>query len=156
MLRVRIARKSDIKDIFKWRNHETTIKMSHSTELVDWQRHCKWFESTLVNQNKCVLICTTLDGGTKVAVVRFEVSDDIATISLNLSPSMRGRGLAKDCIRDSTAYLNSVHNEVSLVKAEIKSMNVASRKAFEGAGFTFCSELNDILYYEFLLLKPDI
>lgn len=157
MLKVRVADESDSKDIFEWRNDLATRHMSHTRDLVDWQEHSRWFESTLRNECSCLLICTIMKSGEKVAVVRFDIDDTVALISINLAPSMRGKGMSKACIDQSIAYLNSVHTMISVIEAEIMSRNVASRKAFENAGFTFDRELDDVSFYRLPvgLVKPE-
>ena len=42
---VRLASKSDIKDIYEWRNDKITRQMSINSNIVKWENHTKWFEN---------------------------------------------------------------------------------------------------------------
>ena len=46
-IKIRNAKENDTKDIFEWRNDEITREMSHSSEIIEWENHCKWFLSSL-------------------------------------------------------------------------------------------------------------
>lgn len=47
MINIRLVRKKDSKDIFEWRNDEITRKLSHKTDVVGWNGHCKWLIRSL-------------------------------------------------------------------------------------------------------------
>ena len=94
MLSVRLANLSDSKEVFNWRNDKTTRKMSHTNNIINWEEHNHWFGSNLDNNSQCLLICCIEETHEKVAAVRFNLQNNIAIISINLSPSMRGKGFA--------------------------------------------------------------
>lgn len=148
---VRRATETDSKVIFAWRNDETTRAMSRTTDEVEWEEHNKWYEATLKNQNHCLLMCSNAKTHQQVAVVRFDVDGEVAVISINLSPFMRGKGLATICLREAVAYFSSIYKSVSRIEAEIKPINIASRKAFEGAGFCFQKESDGMGLFEYLV-----
>ena len=54
---VRLATDKDSKNIFDWRNDTLTRSMSHSTEIIDWEQHKKWFASSLDSENRLLVIC---------------------------------------------------------------------------------------------------
>lgn len=146
-LRVRLADFTDSADIFMWRNDETTRAMSHSTDLVGWEEHGAWYRATLNNPQCYVLICLCATTHEKVAVVRLNVANKAAMISINLSPVMRGKGLAGICLSDAIAYFASLNTGVACIEAEVKPINVASCKAFEKASFCVDEERDDIVRY---------
>jgi RimJ/RimL family protein N-acetyltransferase len=148
MPNVRAAEEKDSLDIYEWRNDELTRQMSHTTDLVEWEGHSKWFAASLKNESRLLAICEEVESTSKVAVVRFDVVNDRALISINLSPSMRGKGLAKGCLSKSIIFFKSLFPNVSYIDAKIKSFNTASKRSFEAAGFVFIKELDDVLYYE--------
>ena len=146
---VRRADERDSRDIFDWRNDELTVEMSHTTDVVEWDGHSRWFAASLTDHNKLLVICEEEITAEKVAVVRFDVEDDRALISINLSPLMRGKGKAKACLKDAIQYFISVYPNVGSIDAEIKSVNVASQRSFEGVGFELVKREADILVFEY-------
>ena len=91
MPNVRKANESDSRDIFEWRNDELTRQMSHTTDLVEWDGHSAWFAASLANTKRLLVICEDESTDEKVAIVRFDIEDERALISINLSPQMRGK-----------------------------------------------------------------
>lgn len=149
MLSVRRADEADSKDIFEWRNDELTRKMSHATDRVEWDGHCRWFASSLANEERLLLICETKDGSQKVGIVRFDFNDQNALISINLSPAMRGRGYAKQCLLEAIVYFKAQYLNSFPIVAEIKVQNLASKYTFEGVGFELTYVEGDVLHYRY-------
>ena len=148
MLHVRRAEEKDSKDIFDWRNDELTRQMSHTIDLFEWDGHSKWFSSSLTNENRLLVVCQNKITSEKVAVVRFDLMKDRALISTNLSPLMRGKGKAKNCLKEAIQFFTAAYPKVSSIDAEIKSVNLASKSTFEGVEFVFVKEEAEVLFYE--------
>tara|TARA_B100000989_G_C19426380_1_gene420953 strand:- start:481 stop:933 length:453 start_codon:yes stop_codon:yes gene_type:complete len=145
-----ILRKANFKDnldIFNWRNDETSRKMFFNTKKINWKDHCIWFESNLNNNQKCLLICSK-ENNFKVAIIRFDLLKYKAKISVNLNPSMRGKGHAVNCLNLSLEYLKNFYPNIKSIIAEIKSNNIVSIKTFEKIGFIFIKSKENILHYE--------
>lgn len=138
-IKVRAAQQSDSKVIFEWRNDELTRQMFRASEIVKWDEHCNWFAATLQNSNRCLLMCYS-DQAKNIAVVRFDVEDDFAEVSINLSPSERGKGFAPKCLLLAVDVFEKEYSFVRKLIAEIKTSNVASKKSFEKVGFTLYDE----------------
>jgi RimJ/RimL family protein N-acetyltransferase len=151
MVSVRLANLSDSKEIFNWRNDNTTRKMSHTNEIIDWQEHNHWFDSNLESKSQYLLICYIEETHEKVAAVRFNLQNNIAIISINLSPSMRGKGFAVPCLNEAIDYFISKFSSLSIIEAEIKPVNLASIKAFEAVGFVLNRQDKEIQYYKLIL-----
>ncbi len=149
MLHVRQATEADSKDIFEWRNDELTRKMSHATDRVEWDGHCRWFASSIANDERLLLICETSGESEKVGFVRFDLNDKNALMSINLSPDMRGKGYAKQCLLDAIVYFKAQHPNSFSIVAEIKVQNLASRYTFEGVGFELAYVEGDVLHYRY-------
>ncbi len=148
MPNIRKANEDDSKDIFDWRNNELTRKMSHTTDLVAWDEHRDWFASSLTNPDRLLVMCEDAKLNKKIAIVRFDVKDERALISINLSPKMRGKGKAKECLRDAISFFRTLYSHVRFIDAEIKFVNIASQQSFLGAGFVFIREDSGVLFYE--------
>ena len=149
MIIVRPAEKKDSKDIFEWRNDKLSRKMSHNSNHIQWADHEYWFENALNSHDHLLLICHVAQTMEKVGIVRFDIISDYALASINLSPSMRGKNLASNCLKTALSWLKVQKPDILEVKAEIKSINVGSIKAFEAADFVFDKELDRILFYTY-------
>ena len=136
---VRLASKSDSYYIFKWRNDDLSRKMFHKSERLRWDDHSKWFESSLSNPNRCLLICES-EKSEQIAIVRFDICDNNAELSINLSPLKRGKGYASKCLSSAINYVEMNFPLVSELFAEIKTINLPSRKSFERVGFNLFDE----------------
>jgi RimJ/RimL family protein N-acetyltransferase len=151
MPNIRKANEDDSGDIFDWLNDDFTRQMSHNSDFVDWNGHSGWFEASLDNKNRLIVMCEDESTNKKLAMVRFDVEDDRALISINLSPKMRGKRKAKGCLSDAISFFQKYFSEIRFIDAEIKSINAPSKKLFKGVGFVFVKENADVLYYEYTL-----
>ena len=149
-MKVRHARTNDCFKVFQWRNDAVSQQMSHTSGVTQWESHTKWFNSALNDKNRVLLMCEEGRGPSCVAIVRFDISNSRAIISININPLMRGRGLAKACLAESISFFNAILPQISYIDAEIKSINTASRRAFESVGFEFLREVQGVLYYQLL------
>jgi RimJ/RimL family protein N-acetyltransferase len=147
MLDVRLAKPDDSNDIFEWRNDSVTRKMSHNTEEVLKEEHETWFKAALESKKKSLLICTN-NAAEKIGIVRFDIEEQSAEVSINLNPEMRGKGLARQCLKQAMLFFNSSHPDIKELKAEIKDTNIASKKIFEDIGFKLDREDNGIRHYK--------
>ena len=145
MISVRRVVENDSEVIFKWRNDDLTRKMFRTSELVEWGGHSKWLETTLANPNRCLLMCET-EQGTPIAVVRFDVEDRRAELSINLSPLQRGKGFAPKCLSLGIEYFGKHYPFVLELVAEIKTINLPSRNSFERVGFLVREEKDGYWY----------
>ena len=144
---VRPAQDDDAREIFAWRNDEITRKMSHSMNKVDWVSHIKWYLSSLNHPNRCLLICYLPKTKKKVGIVRFTLENNVALTSINIAPNMRGQGLAKLCLSNSINFFKEKHFKTTEFEAEIKSNNLASRRAFEEVGFVLNRREDGVGYF---------
>ena len=149
MPNIRKANEGDSRDIFDWRNDELTRQMSHTTELVEWDGRSSWFVASLNNTKRLLVICEDEDTDEKVAIVRFDIEDERALISINLSPQMRGKRKAKGCLKDAISFFQKYFSDVRFIDAEIKSINIPSQQSFVGVGFVLVKQDSDVLNYEY-------
>ena len=144
---VRLATDSDSKNIFEWRNDELTRRMSHTSEIVELEQHNNWYANSLVLESRTLLICEG-DGGEKISVIRFDISQSNAVISINLNPIQRGKGLAKTSLIKSIEFFSEHFSEVKRLVAEIKEENIASQKTFLDVGFEKYNLEDNVGFYE--------
>jgi hypothetical protein len=172
-LRLMPVAQQDCADLWQWRNDPDTRAMSLTTDMVSYDEHCCWFDLMLEDPSQYLYIATLKDftnnhAVNKVGMVRFEMHSNqannnvgkvkksdksavvIATISINLNPQYRGKGLSVPMLKQavkiftiatSAAGLVPARTSVSYIKAVIKSSNIASIKCFTGAGFINANDL---------------
>ena len=151
MINTRVASITDSKDIFEWRNDDLTRKMSHTTDIVEWEGHIEWFESSLKNKNRLLLLCEDINDLKKIAVVRFDINSLRALVAINLSPEMRGEGISKQCLSESIENFKNVFPQVVALDAEIKLENIASQRVFKSVGFLNVCDDVTTMYFEYLI-----
>ena len=98
-MRVRLAELRDSDDLLLWRNDEVTRKMSFDSDFVELSSHKEWFEKSLENDRRILVI--GIEGNEKVGVVRFDNNFENVEVTLNLNPRFRGRGLASKFLEKS-------------------------------------------------------
>ena len=125
--------------------------MSHTSDLLDWNSHIGWFVASLTNKNRLIVMCEDENTNEKIAMVRFDVEDDRALISINLSPKMRGKRKAKGCLSDAISFFQMYFSDVKFIVAKIKSINIPSQKMFMSVGFVLVKKNDDFLCYEYSL-----
>jgi RimJ/RimL family protein N-acetyltransferase len=148
MIIVKPACEDDSKDIFTWRNDKLTREMSLTTDPVAWEGHELWFENTLKNDTRLLLMCIDTVINEKICVVRFDLNINRALVSINLAPSMRGNGLAKICLNAAINFLKTHAPSIDSLDAEIKSTNRASIATFQGVGFSQVGEDSSLLHFQ--------
>ncbi len=130
------ATRDHSKEIWSWRNDPVTRSMFRSPNLVAWEDHAKWFESSLVNPNRFIYVALT--SGRPVGMVRFDavsLAEGRFETSINVAPAERRSGIGRKLL---TGSIRALKNEISCVKeilAEVKSANSASNALFQSVGF---------------------
>jgi UDP-2,4-diacetamido-2,4,6-trideoxy-beta-L-altropyranose hydrolase len=103
-----------------------------SSDEVSWGDHQLWYERSLAKPGRWILVGE--DEDRPVGMLRLDrCVGDTATVSVNVSPECRGRGIGKEILAlgaDFAARLGLVSLE-----ANIKTENVASIALFQSAGF---------------------
>ena len=146
-LKIRSAEENDSKDIFDWGNDELTRQMSHTSEIIEWENHSIWYSNSLKSENRILLICED-NHNQKIAVIRFDISESNAIVSINLNPNQRGKGLAKSCLIGSIDFFSKEYIGIKNLIAEIKEENVASQKTFLGIGFAKYNLKGNVGFYK--------
>jgi len=139
MIVVRRAQMSDAECLFEWRNDEGTRAASISVDELHWSEHVDWLTRVIADPHRFLYIVELDRPETdpRIAVCRFDlgVDDAAAEVSINLSPAIRGRGLARDCLAAAIAQFRAdVPRDLPLT-ATIRPTNTASVRTFEGLGF---------------------
>lgn len=143
---IKNATQNDSIDIWNWRNDPHSRSMFINSNLVSWDEHSLWFNRLLSNPAHIVYIGSTKENE-KVGVCRFDIgpSGDIAEVSINLNPAMRGKGLSQVFLKAATSIFWD--NKKINLTAKIKKENAASLKCFEKSGFVVQNEDECFKYY---------
>jgi len=129
---IRPARIDDSERIWLWRNDPLMRAMAKSREAIGWAEHEHWFDRVLRDTATELYIADL--GGEPAAMVRFDREDGQAIVSINVAPELRGRGVGTAALVSSCAAFERAHPD-TLLSAEIRHQNRASKRAFRAAGF---------------------
>lgn len=124
-LQLRPATLNDARAIWEWRNDPTARQASRQTAAIDWEAHAAWFEQALSHR---VMLIGEVESRA-IGVVRLDPSEAGWSISINLSPSERGKGLGQPLL---AAALDHAPGPFL---AEIRHGNAASEHIFTACGF---------------------
>ena len=135
MIKIFRATEQDSCEIWRWRNDETSRQMFLNQSEVSWEDHCRWFNDLQHDSSRRLYIATD-DVGCKMGVCRFDLdrSSNVAEVSINLNPTMRGKGLASSVLFSAIDQYFLDNNGVTLL-ARIRSDNLASLRCFKRVGF---------------------
>ena len=131
--RLREATAADLDRVFEWLNDPVTRAMSLSTAPVPYADHCAWFEAALRRPTRHLFIAE--HAGEAVGFLRLDANAEGAgcTISINLAPQARGRGLGRASLEAATEAARGL--DFSHIDALIRAHNGASLAAFARAGY---------------------
>tara|TARA_B110000967_G_C18436772_1_gene341242 strand:- start:5 stop:451 length:447 start_codon:yes stop_codon:yes gene_type:complete len=119
--------KKDSLEIWSWRNDKKTIFFSKNIKKINLEDHSKWFIKNLSN-SKIKFYIGSLINKKKVGIVRFDIKNKYALVSINLNPTMRGKKLSYILLE---AALNKfLRSKKIKLLAEVKKNNLASISCF--------------------------
>lgn len=133
---IRLAQKQDCRDIWTWRNAPEVRKWSFDSKIISYAQHRKWFKKKIRNQNIKIYIFEDEEGN-KLGQVRFNIDNRFALINICLNPKYFGKGLGNKFLRTSTEFFLRDNPQVQEIIAKIIDQNIASKKAFQKAGYIF-------------------
>jgi UDP-2,4-diacetamido-2,4,6-trideoxy-beta-L-altropyranose hydrolase len=133
-IEIRTARADDSEKLFQWRNHSSIREVSRSTDLIDWQDHQRWFASMVSNPQKALLI--GWHTGSPVGVVRFDVQNDEADVSIYLVPdNTSSSGQGRSLLQSAEQWLVTNYPEICKIRAYVLGTNKRSQRLFVSAGY---------------------
>jgi len=135
MVKVRAAVEGDSHALWEWRNDPRTRANSLASTEVALEDHSAWFARSLMSSTRRIFIGVDPDLG-RIGMVRFDRDGARSTVSINLAPHARGRGLSAPLLDLAIGAYVAQDPEVSTLVAEVKDGNVASLRLFASAGFT--------------------
>jgi len=142
---LRMATMDDCEAIFMWRNAEETRRYIFNSKPISLDEHHRWFMESLENPNREILIAEL--SGRSTGVLRYDIDERLAVISIYTIPGIKGYGIGTQIIRVGSKWLRHHFPDVYKIQAKVFPENVVSKKAFVNAGYTE----HHITYEEVLL-----
>lgn len=133
---LRKAHKDDSHNVLAWRNEPTTIPWMGTTRALSFEEHQSWFEKSL-NDSNCLFFIIEADK-TPIGQIRYHKNSDLikdaAKVSINISHTMHGKGVASIAFRMGSALVRSLRFSDAIF-AYVQPDNIGSIRAMEKAGF---------------------
>lgn len=130
---IRIARPDDSERLFGWRNHPTIRAVSRKTDAIKREDHSQWFAAVLSDPNRVLLIGQR--DGVPIGVVRFDIQNKQAEVSIYLVPETKGLGRGRDLLQSAEIWFAKNFLEVNILHADVLGANEHSRQLFLSAGY---------------------
>lgn len=124
----------DEKSLFEWRNHPKIRAVSFNKNEITWEQHHDWFSASLSNSNRVLLIGEYKDKS--VGVVRFDLQNDSAEISIYLVQENENNGLGLPLIRSAEKWIYKHRSGIKKLNANVLESNKLSQGFFIKAGYT--------------------
>ena len=125
----------DLMALWRLSNEPSVRQSSLCTERIFLEEHTQWLEDRLDNPK--VRMWALDFQGALLAYVRYtQLDDDMAEISIAVSPAFRRRGLASRLLAETRT---AVRRELGLrrLQAVVREENTASASVFRKAGFSY-------------------
>lgn len=130
-LRRAVAADSDA--LLRWRNDQNVRRISLDSAEISRVRHERWLAAVLADPNRLLMVAE--HAGRPVGVLRYDVQNAEAFVSIHLVSGESGHGFGPAILQAGGARLAMEHPGVRLINAQIKPDNVNSHHAFKEAGY---------------------
>jgi UDP-2,4-diacetamido-2,4,6-trideoxy-beta-L-altropyranose hydrolase len=127
------ATKDDSKNLFEWRNNPKIRKASRNSALISWGEHERWLDAVLVDKNQELII--GVRGKRPVGVVRFDIENDVAEVSIYLIPEVGFTGQGRNLLMSAELWLNANRPEIRCIHASVLAGNEASKNLFLASSY---------------------
>lgn len=126
----RRAHGSDCDKLWQWRNSSSVRQGSADPGEIDLAEHRRWFKESLSNPGRILLVAER--GGEPLGVVRFDLDERLATVSVYRIPGSAASG---GLVREASRWLREQRPDLRGIVAEVLAENEASFAAFVDAGY---------------------
>lgn len=116
---------------FPWRNDPLSRARFHDPRELTAAGHRQWWLAALAAPERHLFLA--LEDGRPIGVLRLDQTGSSAEVSVYLDPAQTGRGLGSHVLDAGATHASELGIEV--LTASIKEDNIASQRAFTGAGF---------------------
>lgn len=137
-IRVRPATGADSERLHAWRNAPAVRAVSRQQEEIPLDAHRRWLAAALAAPDRVLLVGEDALG--PVGLVRFDLRDHAAEVSIHLAPQRHGQGLGPGLLAAAESWLAAHRPEITQVDAEVLAGNAASARLFAQAGYRAASQ----------------
>ncbi|RYG08782.1 MAG: GNAT family N-acetyltransferase, partial [Burkholderiales bacterium] len=130
---MRQATRADSRNLHAWRNSPEVRGVSNDTGEIAFPDHERWLEGVLASGSRILLIGE--HDGVAIGVVRFDIIDTAALVSIYLVPGQIGQGQGQNLLASAEAWLRANHPGTSTLNAQVRAGNIASQRLFERSGY---------------------
>ena len=134
-IKIRSAESADLKFLFELRNDSLVRSMSVNDKYIELTEHTEWFENFLKKKDHQLFV-VEMDGA---SIGQFRI-DSTGETSISLATPGRGKGLSTFIITESIKKFRARNSLVTEFYAVVKKNNIASKIAFQKAGFLLSEE----------------
>ena len=132
-IEIKQADKDDSKYIFEWRNNKKIRDISINTDPISWEDHERWFDAVLTDKNHELII--GMSENKPVGVVRFDIDNDMAEVSIYLVPGMGFAGQGRNLLLSAERWLKVNRPEIKRIHAIVLADNDASKNLFLASSY---------------------
>jgi len=132
-IKLRPAEPADCDSVFNWRNAEKNRMQSFDKLPIEYASHKTWFEQIVKSGDNVILIGE--EDEKPVGVLRYDVNDNQAKVSVYLVPGMHGKGYGSHLIEVGSRWLRKNCPGIKTISAEVIPENSVSEKVFIAAGY---------------------
>ena len=126
----------DLLLVFNWANEPEVRNNSYNPKFITLEEHTNWFNQKIQEENSLFYIAEIENE--PAGMVRFEIGEENAIISIIIDKNFRGKRLASVFLTDCCNFYFEKFSKPIL--ASIKSDNLPSIHAFRNANFSFLRE----------------
>jgi UDP-2,4-diacetamido-2,4,6-trideoxy-beta-L-altropyranose hydrolase len=132
-LKMRLAVLTDSEDLYQWRNSPSIRAVSRQSAPIARERHQAWLESVLADKSKVLLIA--MQESVPVGVVRFDIEDEVAEISIYNVPESGNAGKGHLVLNSAENWMKTHRPQVRRLRAQVLGDNQPSHRLFISAGY---------------------
>lgn len=133
LMQIRQAILQDAGSVHEWRNHPRVQAVSRNSGKIEYDAHLAWFSAVLADPDRPLLIGEL--EGSAVGVVRFDIQNEAAEVSLYLVQREENSGLGLSLLLYAEKWLRQNRPQVQKINATVLAGNEPSEKLFRRAGY---------------------
>jgi spore coat polysaccharide biosynthesis predicted glycosyltransferase SpsG/L-amino acid N-acyltransferase YncA len=130
---LRPATIADAEMSYEWRNDPATRRHFFDATAISREEHDRWWSESLNSPSRRLLVAEL--GAAGIGVLRFDLCDNEAEVSVYVRPSEVGRALGTQILRCGTKWARDALPGIQKLVARIRTENARSVAAFLSAGY---------------------
>ena len=125
----------DCRLVWHWANDPSVRAVSFSKDDIPYDTHIRWFKNKL-NDPNCVFYIADDRNRESIGLIRYNLSEDDATVSVIVDSRYKGQGYGSHIITCGSERIFT-NRRVNRIHAYVLPQNKASVRAFRKANFRF-------------------